>query len=85
MNRSSISIWKHARSQFDNLPDCPDDLNEPHYAELVFGKACTVCPVFFFFFRDHCSLIRLSFAAGALHPILSFGTRGLGPAPNALL
>ena len=49
MNRSSISIWKHARSQFDNLPDCPDDLNEPQYAELVFGKACTVCLVFLFF------------------------------------
>ena len=39
----------------------------------------------FYFFRDHCSLIRLSFATGALHPILSFGTPGLGPAPNALL
>jgi hypothetical protein len=48
MNRSSISIWKHARSQFDDLPDCPDDLSEPQYAEFLFGKACTVSAVFDF-------------------------------------
>ena len=48
MKRSSISVWKQARSQFDNLPDCPDDLSEPQYAELSFGKACTVSLVFIF-------------------------------------
>ena len=51
MKRSSISIWKHARSQFDDLPDCPDDLSEPQYAEILFGKACTVSLVFNFFLR----------------------------------
>ena len=48
MKRSSISIWKRARSHFDDLPDCPDDLSEPQYAELLFGKACTVSLVFIF-------------------------------------
>jgi hypothetical protein len=48
MKRSSISIWKHARSQFDDLPYCPDDLNEPQYAELLFGKSCTVSLVLIF-------------------------------------
>ena len=42
MKRSSISIWKRARSQLNGLPDCPDDLSEPQYAELLFGKACNV-------------------------------------------
>ncbi|KAF8810052.1 hypothetical protein BYT27DRAFT_7186905 [Phlegmacium glaucopus] len=43
MSRSSTSVWKHARSQFHDLPDCPDDLSEPQYAELLFGKFCTFC------------------------------------------
>ena len=51
MNRSSISIWKHSRSQLDGLPDCPDDLSEPQYAEYLFGKACTVSPVYNFSLR----------------------------------
>jgi len=46
MKRSSISIWKHARSHFDDLPECPSDLSEPQYAEFLFGKACTVSLVF---------------------------------------
>jgi hypothetical protein len=83
MKRSSISIWKHARSQFDDLPDCPDDLSEPQYAELLFGKACTVG--FFFSHWGHCPLIPLSFASGALRPILPFGPLELGPAPDAYL
>ena len=83
MIRSSTSIWKHARSQFDDLPDCPDDLSEPQYAELLFGKACTVSLGFHF---------RLSFAnsfhsivTGILQPILSFGPLELEAAANAYL
>ena len=85
MKRSSISIWKHARSQFDDLPDCPDDLSEPQYAELLFGKACTVSLIFKFSLRGHCSLIHLSFASGALCPIRSFGPLELGAAPDAYI
>jgi hypothetical protein len=85
MKRSSISIWKHARSQFDDLPDCPNDLSEPQYAELLFGKTCTVGFAFIFSFWGHCSLTPLSFASGALRPTLSFGLLELGPAPDAYL
>ena len=84
MKRSSISIWKRARSQFDDLPDCPDDLNEPQYAEYLFGKACAVSLVFIFF-RGHCSLILHSFVSGTLRPTLLFGPLGLGPAPDVYL
>jgi hypothetical protein len=58
MNRSSTSIWKLARSHFGGLPDCPDDLSEPQYAELLFGKACNVSLVFIFH-SGHSSLILL--------------------------
>jgi hypothetical protein len=85
MKRSSISIWRHSRSQFDDLPDCPDDLSEPQYAELLFGKACTVSLSFFENFRGHCSLIPLSFVSGSLRLTWSFGPLGLGPAPDAYL
>jgi hypothetical protein len=84
MNRSSISIWKHSRSQFADLPDCPDDLSEPQYAELIFGKACTVSLVFKFS-GGHCSLIPLSFANGALLATLLYGPVELGAAANAYL
>jgi hypothetical protein len=45
MTRSAVSVWKKS---FLNVPDpsppeCPGDrLNEPQYAELLYGKACTV-------------------------------------------
>ncbi|KAF9474662.1 hypothetical protein BDN70DRAFT_815289 [Pholiota conissans] len=42
MSRSSITIWKTARSKFDGLPDCPDDLSEPQYAALIFVERCSV-------------------------------------------
>ncbi|KAF8968282.1 hypothetical protein BDZ97DRAFT_1755332 [Flammula alnicola] len=43
MSRSSVSIWKEARSQFPGMPECPPDLSEPQYADLVFGKHCHEC------------------------------------------
>ena len=85
MKRSSISIWKHSRSQFEGLPDCPDDLSEPQYAEFLFGKTCTVSLVFHLSLRLHCSLIPLSFANGTLCPTLSFGTLELGAVPDVYL
>ncbi|KAF8548201.1 hypothetical protein OG21DRAFT_1449427, partial [Imleria badia] len=42
MDRSSTFIWRAARSQF-NLPDCPDDLSEPAYANLAFYARCHAC------------------------------------------
>ncbi|KDR85932.1 hypothetical protein GALMADRAFT_218999 [Galerina marginata CBS 339.88] len=43
MSRSSISIWKRSRSNIPRLPDCPSDLSEPQYANLVFTKNCDFC------------------------------------------
>jgi hypothetical protein len=44
MSRASKSVWKEAFSNVSpaGLPDCPPDLNEPQYAELAFGRNCTV-------------------------------------------
>lgn len=46
MRRNSISVWRRARNNVIGLPECPDDLTEPQYAELVYGKTCFVS-VFF--------------------------------------
>ncbi|KDR81924.1 hypothetical protein GALMADRAFT_221811 [Galerina marginata CBS 339.88] len=43
MSRSSISVWKQSRSNIPGLPECPDDLSEPQYANLSFGKSCDFC------------------------------------------
>ncbi|KAG5642398.1 hypothetical protein DXG03_002830 [Asterophora parasitica] len=40
MHRSASHIWKNARSQIDGLPDCPNDLSEPHYANLIYSPTC---------------------------------------------
>lgn len=37
-----ITRWVAARSNVEDLPDCPDDLNEAKYASLVFGAECWV-------------------------------------------
>ncbi|KDR77418.1 hypothetical protein GALMADRAFT_65553 [Galerina marginata CBS 339.88] len=42
MTRSSTSVWRSARLNLDGLPDCPDGLSEPQYAELAFGRSCFV-------------------------------------------
>ncbi|KAF9218720.1 hypothetical protein BS17DRAFT_654775, partial [Gyrodon lividus] len=42
MRRSSVSVWKTARGGVEGLPDCPPDLNEPQYANLVFYPHCHV-------------------------------------------
>ncbi|KAF9525161.1 hypothetical protein CPB83DRAFT_909427 [Crepidotus variabilis] len=44
MSKASVSVWK---SSFENveppLPQCPEDMSEPAYADLVFGKGCYYC------------------------------------------
>lgn len=42
MDKSSTFVWKTARSQVKSLPDCPADLTEPEYANLVFYARCHV-------------------------------------------
>ncbi|KAG6813339.1 hypothetical protein H0H92_011887 [Tricholoma furcatifolium] len=36
MSRSSIGVWKSALSRFRGLPECPEDMSEPAYANLLF-------------------------------------------------
>ncbi|KAG2366955.1 hypothetical protein BDR07DRAFT_1479728 [Suillus spraguei] len=42
LQRSSASAWKTARLQVDDLPDCPQDMSEPQYANLAFYPHCHV-------------------------------------------
>ena len=42
MDKSSDFIWKTARSHLEYLPDRPDDLAEPEYANLMFCAHCHV-------------------------------------------
>ncbi|OAX39063.1 hypothetical protein K503DRAFT_113414 [Rhizopogon vinicolor AM-OR11-026] len=43
LQRSSAATWKVARLQVDSLPDCPPDMSEPQYANLVFYPHCHDC------------------------------------------
>ncbi|PPQ63448.1 hypothetical protein CVT24_004980 [Panaeolus cyanescens] len=36
------SIWIHSRSHVQGLPARPENISEPQYAELAFGKGCLV-------------------------------------------
>ncbi|PPR01428.1 hypothetical protein CVT24_001902 [Panaeolus cyanescens] len=37
-------VWKNLRkSRFPNMPECPDDMTEPAFFELCFGRGCLVC------------------------------------------
>ncbi|KAL5490579.1 hypothetical protein ACEPAI_5412 [Sanghuangporus weigelae] len=37
MSRDSKPVWRAARENV-GLPECPEDLSEPQYADLVFGR-----------------------------------------------
>lgn len=41
-SRRSIPCWKAARQRWEDLPDCPSDISEMHYARLVFTEECHV-------------------------------------------
>ncbi|KAM5535209.1 hypothetical protein V8D89_011145 [Ganoderma adspersum] len=41
--RSSAPFWKVARKNVDGLPDCPQYLSEPAYANLMFFAHCHNC------------------------------------------
>ncbi|KAF8546572.1 hypothetical protein OG21DRAFT_1426703, partial [Imleria badia] len=42
MAKSSAFVWKSARYQV-GLSDCPTDLTEPEYANLMFNVHCQGC------------------------------------------
>lgn len=42
MQRSSATIWRAARGNVPGLPECPDEMSEPAYANLVFTTNCHV-------------------------------------------
>ncbi|GBE80369.1 hypothetical protein SCP_0300840 [Sparassis crispa] len=43
LSRSLVTAWKKARSNVKDLPDCPPDLDEPGYANLLFLPHCHFC------------------------------------------
>ena len=47
MSRSAVMIWREALGNISGLPPCPDDLNEPQWVDLVYGKSCQVCVLCF--------------------------------------
>ncbi|PPR05245.1 hypothetical protein CVT24_010455 [Panaeolus cyanescens] len=37
-------VWRNLRkSRFPDMPECPDDMTEPAFFELCFGRGCLVC------------------------------------------
>lgn len=45
MHKSSISVWKTARSNVPDLPNCYPGMNEIQFANLVFDQHCHVSAV----------------------------------------
>ncbi|KAI0723949.1 hypothetical protein C8T65DRAFT_599659 [Cerioporus squamosus] len=43
MTRSASTIWRRARENVPGLPDCPKDMSEPAYANLMFDPHCHFC------------------------------------------
>ncbi|KAG8957800.1 hypothetical protein FRC00_003503 [Tulasnella sp. 408] len=43
MSKESKPIWRRARANITDLPDCPEDLSEPQYASLMFEVGCQIC------------------------------------------
>jgi hypothetical protein len=43
MHRSAAFVWKAARMNVINFPECPVDMSEPAYASLAFDTHCHVC------------------------------------------
>lgn len=43
MDKASAFVWRAACRHVKGLPDCPADLTEPEYANLVFCARCHVC------------------------------------------
>ena len=75
MSKYSKHIWVAARKTL-GVPDCPPDLSEPHYADLLFGlgQGCTVSFLSYFQIllanrRDHSLVLQgTSDAKGGILP-----------------
>ena len=46
MARSASTIWRRARENVPGLPDCPKDMSEPAYANLLFDPHCHVSAIY---------------------------------------
>ena len=42
VSKTSLHMWRAARAQIKDLPNCPQDLSEPEYASLLFESTCQV-------------------------------------------
>ncbi|KAF8547774.1 hypothetical protein OG21DRAFT_1424213, partial [Imleria badia] len=42
MDKSSAFVWKTARRQVEGLSDCPADLTQSEYANLLFYARCHI-------------------------------------------
>ncbi|KZP15668.1 hypothetical protein FIBSPDRAFT_958678 [Athelia psychrophila] len=51
MNRNNIFIWKAARANIPNYPECFEDMNEAQMARLAFEPHCYVC------FKPNCRTV----------------------------
>ncbi|KAG6382012.1 hypothetical protein JVT61DRAFT_643 [Boletus reticuloceps] len=66
MDKSSTFVWKTARRQVDGLPDCPPDLTEQEYADLLFDARCHMCgwrarTVLWYIRRRYCADCKLEY------------------------
>ncbi|EJF66113.1 hypothetical protein DICSQDRAFT_152111 [Dichomitus squalens LYAD-421 SS1] len=43
LSRSSITIWRESLASVPGLPECPPDLTEPSYTNLLFDPHCHFC------------------------------------------
>ncbi|KAF8313242.1 hypothetical protein DL93DRAFT_2047438, partial [Clavulina sp. PMI_390] len=41
--QASAPIWRYARLNVEDLPECPVDITEQRYACLIFGHYCQGC------------------------------------------
>lgn len=48
MTRSATCVWKAAREQF-RAPECPLNMSEPQWCDLLFGNLCQVRYISVFF------------------------------------
>ncbi|EIN14282.1 hypothetical protein PUNSTDRAFT_140607 [Punctularia strigosozonata HHB-11173 SS5] len=43
LHGSAVGVWREARRQIEYLPECPEDMSEPAYADLCFDSYCKDC------------------------------------------
>ncbi|KAI0768938.1 hypothetical protein BC629DRAFT_806777 [Irpex lacteus] len=43
LSRTTLFLWKAARSNVPDMPPCPEDMSEPAYASLMFDTHCSTC------------------------------------------